>query len=102
MVFTRILACSCLLFFLANALVGCTDSGGPDPKVEAKRLESAKSMRSYFDQSKGDFTRLSETDKQAFIGLFEGDKARAQSGWEHMKYGAGGRPGNLPPEPGFQ
>jgi hypothetical protein len=77
-----------LLTFLVTALWGCGESGGPDPKVEAQRVEYAKSLRSYFDQAHGDYSQLTEADKAAFVKL-SGNETKAEENWKLMKEGPG-------------
>lgn len=85
----------------AFVLGACGDQGTADPKVEAKRLESAKGMRSYFDSSNGDFTKLSTSDQAAYLSSFNNDRAAAKRAWEMMKYGPSGKPEGAPETQGF-
>jgi hypothetical protein len=84
---------SILACVVATGLVGCGDSGGPDPKVESARVDKAREMRSYFDKAKGDYGQLSAEDKAQYLKLFNGDQARGESVWNQMKNGpASGSP----------
>jgi hypothetical protein len=80
----RVLAC-----VAAIGLIGCGDSGGPDPKVETARVDTAREMRSYFDKVRGDYNQLSADDKAKYLKLFDGDQSRAESVWNQMKNGPG-------------
>jgi hypothetical protein len=89
-----VLSCS----FLSVVVTGCGSGGGPDPQVEASRLETAKSMRAIFDKVHGNYEMLSPDDKAAFTKLSRGDEAKAKLAWDQMKYGPGGAPkaGSMP------
>jgi len=72
------------------SLPGCGSSNdGPDSKQEAKNVDVAKGMRSYFDQAHGDYSALSPADKAAFIKL-AGSEDKAEQYWKLMKEGPGG------------
>lgn len=87
------LLASLLVVSLVPLLGGC-DKSGPDPKVEATRLDKAKSLRSYFDKTKGDYNALTPTDRAEFIALNGGDATKAEQVWGMMKNGPGGGAGS--------
>jgi len=70
-------------------IVGCGDSGGPNPKVEEARVNTAIEMRKLFDKAGGDYTKLDATDKATFDNYAGGPEA-AQKTWSMMKNGAAG------------
>ena len=67
-------------------LVGGCGSSGPDPQLQAKNVELAKSMRSYYDKAHGDYAQLSEEDKAAFVKL-AGSEDKAKQDCDMMKNG---------------
>lgn len=79
--FFTLLACSLVL---GASLVGC-DSAGPDPKVEDNRLESATRVRELFDQTQGQYEKLSATEREELIKLFNGKEEDAKTSWDFMK-----------------
>lgn len=82
-----------LTTLVAGALVvGCGESGGPDPKVESKRVVDLTAMRTIFDKANGNYESLSGTDKAEFLKLCGGDENKALTTWNAMKYGPGGPP----------
>jgi hypothetical protein len=68
---------------LALFAIGCGEKG-PDPKVEANRLEGAKTMRTLFDKVGGDYTKLTPEDKAVLLKQFNNDEANARRMWELM------------------
>lgn len=91
---TRLSICLALLVFSFGSLIsaGCGDSGGPDPKVESKRVVDLTAMRSFFDKVNGNYDDLSAEDKASFVKLCGGDEAKATTTWNAMKLGPGGPP----------
>jgi hypothetical protein len=87
-----------LLLLILVGCVGCGDSG-PDPKVETNRVEAATKIRTLFDQTGGDYTKLSATDKADLLKLFNNNEAEAQKSWNFMK-DRGGQ-GTAPGTPGM-
>lgn len=84
-------ALTCLT--LAVFLSGCGDKGGPDPTVQAKSVENAKNLRSYFDKAGGNYDSLSAADKEAFVKA-SGGQEKATQNWNLMANGPGaGRAG---------
>jgi hypothetical protein len=83
------LSIACLaLVGLGFSVVGCGDSGGPDPKKEEARLNSAVEMRKLFDKAGGDYAKLDATDKASFEKL-AGGAGEAEKTWNTMKNGSG-------------
>lgn len=74
----------------AGLLIGC-HSDEPDPKIEAARLDRARTMRTLFDRAKGDYSALSSAERAAFVKLYNGDAAKAEEGWRVMRDGPGAR-----------
>jgi len=69
---------------LATFMVGC--NSGPDPIIQNEAaITSAKTMRAYFDQSKGDFSALSPTDQAAAEKSIGGNAADVQKMFDWMK-----------------
>ena len=81
------------LLFAVGLVAGCGDSGGPDPKVEKTRMNSAVGMRALFDKAGGDYEKLDATDKAAFEKFAGKD---AQATWNAMRNGPGGGPSTGP------
>lgn len=84
-----------LLGVLALGLIGCGSGGGPDPQAQAKQVDHAKNLRSYFDKANGEYTKLSDADRDAFVKL-SGDETKAQQNWNLMKNGPGAAAGRGP------
>lgn len=85
--------------FVATVVVGCGSDAmvKEDPAVAARRLESGKSLRSYFDKSQGNYDALSDADKQAVIAITKSE-ANARTAFGHMVGGTpNGGGGGLPP-----
>lgn len=70
-------------------IVGCGDSGGPDPKVETARVDQAVEMRKLFDNVGGDYAKLAPADKTKFE-TYAGGAEAAKKTWDSMKYGTAG------------
>lgn len=79
-----LIVCLGLTVFLS----GCGDKGGPDPSVQAKNVENAKNLRSYFDKAGGNYNNLSDADKEAFVKASGGQEKAAQN-WNLMANGPG-------------
>ena len=97
-----------LPLFIVVALVagivfagGCGSSGGPDSQQQVKGIETAKTLRSYFDKAGGNYDSLDEVDKAAYVQLSGGEE-KAKQNWELMKFGPGAadRSGQTPPADG--
>ncbi len=86
---------SLLCLVVAGAtLVGCgsSDGGsGVDKKAQDEKLSLVTNMRTYFDKAGGDYAKLSDADKAAFVKLCGGE-AKAEANWKLMKEGPGGAP----------
>lgn len=77
-----------LLLSASLLIVGCGDSAGPNVADQEKNVQNAQNMRSYFEKSGGDYEKLNDVDKAAFIKL-SGDEEKAKRNWDLMKNGPG-------------
>jgi hypothetical protein len=78
------LSIATLGFTLGIGLLGC--GSGTDPIVQNQQaITSAKTLRQYFDQSKGDFSALSAADQTAAEKAAGGNAADVQKMFEFMK-----------------
>lgn len=86
---------SLLCLVVAGAtLVGCGSGdggGGVDKKAQQEKVALVTNMRSYFDKAGGDYAKLSDADKAAFVKLCGGE-AKAEANWKLMKEGPAGAP----------
>lgn len=73
------------ILLLISVLFGCGSDRGPDPQVEAQRVESATKMREVFLRVNGNYDQLTEAEKADFVKLFKGNEADAQKAWGFMK-----------------
>ena len=79
---------ACALALLAAGCGSEPGSAGPDPQSEAARLDQVTKLRAFYTKAKGDYSKLSATDKAEFEKL-AGGGAKAQTTWQQM---AGGPP----------
>jgi len=70
---------------------GCTPKP-PDVVIDQKRVDTAKAERDIFDKVGGDWSKLTEPDKQQYIKLTGLDPEKAKNWWVVMKYGLNGAP----------
>jgi hypothetical protein len=75
-----------LALFSVLILSGC-DSGGPDPKVESKRMDGALQLKQIFDSVSGDYDKLTAAQREEVIKLFNGSEDNAKRMWAYMKQG---------------
>lgn len=68
-------------------LVGCDGGGGPDKKVEEKRMDIAIRLREIFTSVKGDYTKLSPEQKKEVLDIYKGNESNAQRAWALMQNG---------------
>ena len=80
-----------LLALAVTLLAGCSSEPSPNAQTDADRLKLVQTYRGYFDQAKGDYAALPAPDKAAFVKL-AGSEAKAQTVWDQMKFGPGGKP----------
>lgn len=87
-----------LLALVAIAFLssGCAQPG-PDPQTEESRVEAATRARALFVQTNGDFNRLTESERQEFLELFNNDEQNARFAWEAMRMGGTGGAATAPP-----
>ncbi len=93
-----------LAVLIVLPMMGCGSVNAPvkeDPAVTAKRVDSAKEMRSYYDKSGGNYDALSPEDKTALDKL-SGSSANSKTAFSHMgpTTPTGATPGGLPPSGG--
>lgn len=77
------------------ALIGCSDGiQKEDPALAQKRLDSAKTIREYFDKSNGNYDSLSQEDKDA-VNKVTGSEQHTKEAFGRMfgANNAGGAPG---------
>ena len=67
------------------ALQGCNGNApiDEDKAVTAKRVETAKSLRSYYDKSNGNYDGMSQEDKDA-VNKITGSEANTRTAFGHM------------------
>lgn len=75
---------------------GCAQPG-PDPQIEESRVEAATRARELFVQTSGDFSKLTETERQEFLQIFDNNEQNAQFAWEAMRMGGTGGATTTPP-----
>lgn len=88
------------------SLTGCGTNNDPvkeDPAATAKRVDSAKDLRKYYDEAQGNYESLSPASKEA-VNKITGSEANSKLAFSHMSPstpGAAGAPGQgLPPSGG--
>ncbi len=79
------LSCIALGGFILMALPGCAENApvNEDPATTAKRVETAKDLRSYFDKSNGNYDTMSPED-QAKVNKITGSETNTRTAFGHM------------------
>jgi len=80
------LAGAVLLAILGTgAVIGCGSNEQPVQVASDQEVTQMKNLRTIFDSVHGDYSALSQEQKQKFLDYTKGNQAAAESLWAHMQ-----------------